>query len=219
MKHVLIVYASPHGSTADIAIFMGRLLQVYDTQVTVLHADDVESVAPYDAFILGSAIHSSMWLPSLSRFMFRFAETLAEKPVFLYLVCIIALEQGGAERAITEFVWQEALDKINIPKHHRQAFAGRLDWERITGDEEWIIKGTYKGQQLNEIASGDYRDWETIAGWIHKLASALALSPVTDDAIPTMQGQMKRVTRDETITKEGVRQLKWLDNPGEVAPI
>ncbi|MEL6527222.1 MAG: flavodoxin, partial [Chloroflexota bacterium] len=63
MKHILIVYASPHGSTADIAIFMGRLLQAYDTQVTVLHADDVESVAPYDAFILDSATTYCCGLP------------------------------------------------------------------------------------------------------------------------------------------------------------
>lgn len=217
--NLLIAYASPHGSTAEIATFIGRTLGAYDSIVTVRHVDAIDSVADYDAFILGSAIHSSMWLPSLSRFMFRFENDLASKPVFLFLTCIIALEEGGVERAKQDFVWDEALDKLNINASHIQAFAGRLDWSRITGDEHWVIKGTYKGQKLPEIKSGDYRDWRVIALWANDIAEALQLSAMTSDHLLENALDIVQTTKDETITHEGVKKLAWADNPGEVAGI
>ncbi|MEM9953616.1 MAG: flavodoxin domain-containing protein [Chloroflexota bacterium] len=216
--NILIAYASPHGSTAEVATFIGRVLNAYEVTVTVRHVDSVASIEGYDAFILGSAIHSSMWLPSLSRFMFRFEETLAEKSTFLFLTCLITLEEGGAERAAREFIWQEAIDKLQIPNDNIKAFAGKINWAIISGDEHWIIKGTYKGQKITEITTGDYRNWQAIAKWSHDVADALQLSVrVSDEAAPQIDVVQK--IKYETITKEGVAQLAWAENPGEVGAI
>ncbi len=211
---LLITYASPNGSTAEIATFMGHLLSAYDVDITVCHADDTQDREDYDAFILGSAVHSGMWLPSLSRFMFRFEEQLKAKSVFLFLVCIIVLEENGLDKAVRDYVWDEALEKLDISRDHIHAFAGRLDWNRITGDEHWIIKGTYEGKMLDEIGSGDYRDWQLISDWTHWLAQQLHLQPKLLD-----NDTITNTTKDETITEEEVAQLSWPDNPSEAGAI
>lgn len=214
MKNILVAYASPHGSTAEIAAFMGRTFEAYDIDVTVLHADDVRTVEGYDAFIIGSAIHNSMWLPSLSRLMFRFERELYKKPTYLFITCLLVMEVGGREKALNSFVWQEALNKLNIPRKNTQAFAGKLNWSQITGDEKWIIRATYKGDELPSLVNGDYRNWQEIAAWVHDIAGQLHLPP------DLSQSQSISTTpKDETITREEVEKLKWPDNPGEAAAI
>ena len=215
--NILVVYASPHGSTAEIAVFIGRLLQAYNVAITVQHADDVTAIDAYDAFIIGSAVHTSMWLPSISRFMFRYAETLVTKPIFLFLVCMIATEAGGVERATKEFIWQEAIEKLNIQQENIHAFAGKINWDSIQGDETWLIKSTYQGANLANLDTADYRNWREIARWTHDLAPILGLTPAIDSTITSHN--ISRTQKDETITAEGVKQLAWLDNPGEVASI
>jgi len=214
MTKLLVAYASPHGSTAEVATFMGRLLKAYDVEVDVKHADNVEDVSKYDAFLLGSAVHASMWLPSISRFMFRFEEELAQKPIFMFLMCIIVLEEGGREKALSTFVWKEALEKLNISRENIEAFAGVLDWEKTDGDERWMISVRYEGKELPGRNNSDYRDWQKLAAWTHEVATKMQL-PLNLAEGPTIS----KTTVDETITKEEVEKLEWSENPGETAAI
>lgn len=211
---VLVAYASPHGSTAEIAAFIGRTLQTYDVDVVVAHADDVTDVSEFDKFILGSAVHSSMWLPSLSRFMFRFENELSQKPSYLFLTCIIALEEGGREKALSDYVWAEALDRLNIPRENVEVFAGKLDWDYISGDERWLISVRYEGQEIPSRSQSDYRDWKQIAAWTHDVAQSEQMPLNLSES-----ASIQKTTKDETITEEEVENLEWLDNPGEVAAI
>lgn len=211
---LLVTYASPHGSTAEVATFIGRALQTYDIEVVVSHADDVTDVSDYDAFMIGSAIHSSMWLPSISRFMFRFEHELAQKPIYMFLMCIIALEEDGRQKARGKYLWTEALERLNIPMENIEFFAGKLDWSRISGDERWLISTRYEGVELPGRTQSDYRDWKKIAAWVHDVAHRLEL-PLDLSNSETIT----KTTKDETITEEGVENLEWLDNPGEIAAI
>jgi len=211
---VLVTYASAHGSTAEVATYIGRVLDVYDVEITVAHADTITDISDFDAFVLGSAIHSSMWLPSLSQFMFRFEKELSEKPIFLWLNCIIVLEEGGKEKAMTKYLWQEALDRLNLSREHIAIFAGKMDWSQIRGDEKWILSSRYEGKELPGRVKGDYRNWQEISTWVHLVAEQLGMpldfSPIHD---------VSATTKDETVTEEDVEQLSWPDNPGESASL
>ncbi len=211
---LLVTYASPHGSTAEVATFIGRALQTYDIDVVVAHADDVNDVSDYDAFMIGSAIHASMWLPSISRFMFRFESELSQKPVYMFLMCIIALEEDGRQKARQSYLWGEALNRLNIPMENIAFFAGKLDWSQINGDERWLISTRYEGVELPSRTQSDYRDWKRIVAWVHDVAHQLKL-PLDLSENESIQ----KTTKDETITEEEVENLEWLDNPGETAAI
>lgn len=211
---LLVTYASPHGSTAEVAIFIGRALHTYDIDVVVAHADDVTDVSDYDAFMIGSPIHSSMWLPSLSRFMFRFESELAQKPVYMFLMCIIALETGGREKARENYLWEEALERLNIPLDNIEFFAGKLNWSSIDGDERWLISTHYEGKEVPGMSQSDYRDWKAIAAWVHDVAYRLEL-PLDLSESETI----KKITKEETITEKATERLEWMNDPGETATI
>ncbi len=210
MTKVLVTYASAHGSTAEVATFIGRVLGVYDIEVTVAHADTIKDVTPYDVVLMGSAVHSSMWLPSLSQMMFRFEKELAEKTIYMWLSCIIVLEDGGREQALNKYLWTEALNRLNIATDHIEVFAGKMDWSHIEGNEKWILSSRYEGKELPGRVRGDYRDWKAIASWIHRLAEEQNF-PLDFTKVHVVSTS----TKAETITEDEVDQLTWPDNPGE----
>lgn len=210
----LVTYASAHGSTAEVARFIGRVFDVYDVDVTVAHADTITDVGVYDLVVMGSAVHSSMWLPSLSQFMFRFEDELANKQSYLWLSCIIVVEPDGYNKALENYIWNEALDRLKLPRERVQIFAGKMDWDGIEGNEKWILSSHYEGKELPGRVRGDYRDWQVIANWAHAVAEAQQF-PLDFSA---MQG-VSNTTKDETITEEEVENLAWPDNPGESAPV
>jgi menaquinone-dependent protoporphyrinogen oxidase len=212
---ILVAYASAHGSTAEVAAFIGRVLDVYDADVTVAHADEVTSVDEYDVFVLGSPIHSSMWLSSLSQFMFRFEEKLGPSPVYLWINCLIVLEENGYDKVMKTYLWDEALDKLGVKRPEIGVFAGKLDWQRISGSEKWLMSNNYEGKELPGNMRGDFRDWKAIAAWAHDVAQTMHanmhLEAVHEEDHPTV--------KDETVTEEDVQNLHWPDNPGESGSI
>ena len=96
--NVLVAYASQHGSTGEVAQFIGDVLKEHDINVTVMPVEQVQSVADYDAFVLGSPIYGGMWLTGLSQFIEKFKVELAAKPVHLWIMCIRVL---GSRRPAT----------------------------------------------------------------------------------------------------------------------
>ena len=54
---ILVGYASAHGSTAEIATFIGKELEQREFKVTVANVADIKSLEGYNAYVLGSAIH------------------------------------------------------------------------------------------------------------------------------------------------------------------
>ncbi|MBE0688492.1 MAG: hypothetical protein IH587_00040, partial [Anaerolineae bacterium] len=108
--NVLVGYASAHGSTAEMAEFIGRLLRAYDVNVTVSALNDVQDCSDYDLFVLGSAIHAGMWLQEMSLFLERCADALKSHRTNLFITCIRVLEPNGVEHCLEYYVHQPTLE-------------------------------------------------------------------------------------------------------------
>jgi len=80
---VLIVAASRHGSTFEIAEQVGRVLSASGLGVDVRSPADATDVAAYGAFVVGSAIYYGGWLPSALAFVRHHEDALARVPVWL----------------------------------------------------------------------------------------------------------------------------------------
>ena len=173
---ILVAYASVHGSTRDVAQFIGRVFSIYDVEVTVADVKDVQSIDGYDAYVLGSAIHGGLWLQEMCAFTDRFADQLAQKPSYFWITCIRALEADGYEHALKYYVDHNTLRTITV--RDIAVFTGKLNTDAITRQEQWYLASNYDGKLTPGTIKHDYRDWEAIAAWVNSVAKELQLNPV-----------------------------------------
>jgi menaquinone-dependent protoporphyrinogen oxidase len=191
--NVLIAYASIHGSTAEIAQFIGRILESYSINVTVADVKDIASVEGYDGVVLGSAIEAGMWLHEMSQFMDRFKNELAHKPCFLFITCIRVLEVDGDEHTKKYYVHHGTVTQLGI--RDIAVFAGRLNVDRINWDESWLLALQYDGTQIPGRLNHDYRDWQAIGSWSVQVAHELEAVPVFADEEVTRRRMSSDITQ------------------------
>jgi len=81
---LLVAYASKYGSTAEIADVIGDELQKRHYEVDVKSVDDVDSLAGYDGFVIGSALYAGGWMKPAAEFLLSNQDSLAGHPVWLF---------------------------------------------------------------------------------------------------------------------------------------
>jgi len=175
---ILVAYATAHGSTGEVAQFIGRVLSTYTAEVTVANVTDIQSVEGYDAYVLGSAIHAGLWLQEMCVFMDRFDDALAHKPSYFWVSCIRALEDDGRKHALKYYFDHKLLEPFDLRK--QAVFTGKLNVNVITRHEQWFLVANYDGKLTTGNINHDYRDWQAIASWVNSVADDLELVPVFD---------------------------------------
>jgi menaquinone-dependent protoporphyrinogen oxidase len=173
---ILVAYATAHGSTREVAQFMGRVLSTYNAEVTVANVVDIKSVEGYDVFVLGTPIHASLWLQAMCTFFDRFHDSLANKPMYFWVTCIRALEEDGKKHALQYYFDYKLLEDYQV--RECTVFTGKLDTREITRQEQWFLAANYDGKIMPGTIHQDYRDWKAIAAWTNNIALELELKPV-----------------------------------------
>lgn len=168
---ILSVYASAHGSTAEVARFMGGLWQRCGVEAVVEAGDSIRSVEGYDAYVLGSAVHNGLWLPEMAAFVRRTRSELADKPAYLWLTCLRAIEPGGYAYVTNNYL--PNLLSRTLSFRRIGIFAGKIDMTTINQDEAWILAFRYDGSRDASTLAGDHRDWKAIRAWAEQLADDL----------------------------------------------
>jgi menaquinone-dependent protoporphyrinogen oxidase len=168
---VLLGYASAHGSTAEVAQFIGKTLQEKGLTVTVASVESVVSVEGYQAFILGTAIHSGTWLPAMTAFIGQFQAQLIGKPIYMWVSCIRVLEQFGEEHVMEYYMAHDLLHPLMM--NDVAVFAGKLDLNATDWNERWTLAARYDGSTWPSSFDGDFRDWDKIRAWAEKTAAGL----------------------------------------------
>lgn len=164
---VLVVVASRHGSTLELAQAMGEALRAQGVEADVRRVEEVPAdgtagaVTSYDAVVLGSALYVHTWLEPATRFAVEHTEALRSRPVWLFSSGPVgdpAMHEGPAELA--------ELIRLTGAREHRQ-FAGRLDEHDLDDAERAIVLELH-------ASGGDYRDWAAVRGWAAGLARSLS---------------------------------------------
>ena len=168
---VLVGYASVHGSTAEVAQRMGRVLSEKGHAVTMVDVRTLAQIDEYEAFVLGTAIHAGTWLPEFKVFLKTFNTQLINKPIYLWVNCIRVLEEYGMDHAMDFYMVPELLAHLNV--RSRTAFAGKLDLQAVDWNERWSLAARYDGHAWPSDFDGDFRDWEKIIDWASAAANDL----------------------------------------------
>lgn len=165
---ILVAYASAHGSTRSIAERIGAVLAESGERVEIRTMSRVSNAEVYKAFVLGSAVHSRVWLPEAAAFLERERDVLAERPVWLFSVGMPAALRGpwrgyGPKE---EALLADGLHRTLDAREHR-LFSGVFRREHIPLAGHLVCK-------LLGVRYGDYRDWPGIDAWASSIARELA---------------------------------------------
>ncbi|MDP2311305.1 MAG: flavodoxin domain-containing protein [Pseudomonadota bacterium] len=168
-NRILVTYASRFGATAGVAEAIGATLVDGGAQVDVLPMDEVSSLAPYDAVVVGSAIQRSKWLPEALRFVETHRVELAERRVATFLVCM-TLTMRTDHRAHVA-TWMAPVRALVTPVSEG-LFAGALEIDHL---DSFADRVKFRlSVWLGVWKEGDHRDWGAIRAWATEVGPLLA---------------------------------------------
>jgi menaquinone-dependent protoporphyrinogen oxidase len=172
MTNILVASASRHGSTEEIARAIGGVLLVHGLSVDVKRMEDVDTVFPYEAYVLGSAVYMGSWLRGAHRFVDLHAELIRTRPTWLF-------SSGPTGRpphdgASESFDVADLIGETGARDH--QLFGGRLDKEHLALPER-----AFAG--LLRVPEGDCREWDAVVAWATAIARSLAVEAPAQRAV------------------------------------
>lgn len=91
---VLIIYATVHGSTAEIAEYIGNRMREKGLHVRVASATEDLDPELFEAVVLGSAVYNGALLPELARYIDRHGVALRVRPTWLFSVGVRPMLAG-----------------------------------------------------------------------------------------------------------------------------
>jgi menaquinone-dependent protoporphyrinogen oxidase len=158
---VLVTAASRHGSTADIAAAIVRVLHLRGVAADLVEPVEVTDLSEYDAVVLGSAVYAGRWMGSATDLVARCRLQLAGRPVWLFSSGPVGIPANPAlDPAVSKLMEQTGA------QGHR-VFAGRLDKAELGRLERTMVRAV-------RAPEGDYRDWAAITEWATEIADSLA---------------------------------------------
>lgn len=166
----LIVVASSHGATWEIARAIRDTLDEQGIDTDLVPPDVVTSLSDYDAVVLGSAVYTGHWLAPARDFATRFRAQLATRRVWLFSSGPV----GDPARKMVQAMDEEpaevrALVEAIHPRGHRM-FAGKLDPRQLHGLQRASLL-VFPGLR------GDFREWTRIRAWAEEIAMDLTATP------------------------------------------
>jgi menaquinone-dependent protoporphyrinogen oxidase len=160
--NILVTVASKHGATAQLGERIASVLADEGLNVECIVPEDVPSIEPYDAVILGSAVYAGRWMGSAREFANRHAEALRQRPVWLFSSGPLGKPLAPAGDPTDVAPLRELL-----PVREHRTFAGRLVRDQLGLGERAIVG-------MVRAPFGDFRQWEEITAWARAIARDLA---------------------------------------------
>jgi menaquinone-dependent protoporphyrinogen oxidase len=163
---VLVIYASKHGATAEIARKIGETLTQAGIQTALADAKTARDLSPYRAIILGSAVYFGSWRKEAAKLLKTNQQILAEKPTWLFSSGPAG--EGDPVELLDGWRLPSGLQEIvdRIQPHDITVFHGMVNPDKLNIFEKWILKNV-------KSPVGDYRNWEAITAWAEEIATSL----------------------------------------------
>jgi menaquinone-dependent protoporphyrinogen oxidase len=172
---VLVAYATRHGATAGIAERIATTLQAEGLAAEARAAASVKTLAPYDAFVIGSAAYMFHWLDDATKLVRRHRAELAAKPTWLFSSGPLGTEplneegRDQKEAAIPKEL-PELVEAVKARGH--AVFFGVYDPDaKPIGLAERAMK--LMPAARDALPAGDFRDWPEIEAWARSIAADL----------------------------------------------
>jgi menaquinone-dependent protoporphyrinogen oxidase len=160
----LVAYASRRGSTAEIAEAISGALRREGISVDCMAAEEVKSIDPYEAIVLGSAVYVKRWRGDAKHFLRKHRRALAQRPLWVF-------GSGPAgDPAEDRPEWAEptsVVEKVEkLGGRGHVVFGGRLPIAPRGPIEKAMVQNAPAEHR-------DRRDWDEIRAWAVSIADEL----------------------------------------------
>jgi menaquinone-dependent protoporphyrinogen oxidase len=191
---VLVVYATNSGSTEEVAQAVAEELGREGAQVDVRHVDEVTSLEPYSAVVVGAPMIVG-WHRAALGFIKRHRQALSRLPVAYFFTAISLTHTGdrhidGVPVSVDAAVAKAPSNPKRLSLHERYStvanylkpalkaapsvkpvsaafFGGKLELFRLNLLQMLFVMVVIRAQP------GDYRDWAFIRDWATQVRAAL----------------------------------------------
>jgi menaquinone-dependent protoporphyrinogen oxidase len=158
---VAVIYATKHGSTAEIATAIAAEMKAMGYEVQVYDASDVGELPQASVYVLGSAVYAGRWRKHVRELVRSYGPELRRRAVWLFSSG--PLGETGPDGEPEDL--EELMEESGARAH--QVFAGKLDPAVLSLTERLMVKAV-------KAPEGDFRDWDAIRRWAGRLAQELA---------------------------------------------
>jgi len=182
---VLVVYASKHGATREIAERIAQTIAAAGQQAQARPVTAAGDLNSYDAVVVGSAVYMGHWQKEATEFIRRNRAVLAGHPVWLFSSGPLGTEPVDAQgQDLTVAAEPKEIAELTAAIHPRghRVFFGALDPGRLGLGERAIRKLPAARAIMPE---GDFRDWAQIEAWARGIAADPALGTGSADRTGT----------------------------------
>ena len=169
---VLVVVASKHGSTAEIARAVATGLTTAPAgdapalSAVVVNAQQRPDPSTFDAVVLGSAVYVGRWLEDAREYAAHHATVLRARPVWLFSSGPI-----GEPPFPSDEPYDAAPMRAITGARDHHVFPGRMDPTLLSFGERAMVTAM-------RAPVGDFRDWDAVAAWAADIAATLTAAPV-----------------------------------------
>jgi menaquinone-dependent protoporphyrinogen oxidase len=158
---VLVTAASKHEATTEIAEAIATALREAGLTVDLRQPAEVQSLAGYDAVVLGSAVYAGRWLEEAKKLAERHRHELQTIPVWLFSSGPLGYPPKPVEDPPDGVTVRDA-----VGAREHKVLGGRLDRKRLSFVERTIVSAV-------KAPDGDFRDWDEIRAWASGIAHAV----------------------------------------------
>lgn len=170
-KPVLIAYGTRLGSTHATARIVAGVLADQGVEVNMSLVEEVGTVQPYGAVVIGSSIRSGRVLPEVFAFINRFRTQLLDLPTACFISCMKVTEDTVEAQAEVQRYMDEV--RAHIPLSAEAVFPGVLRPEDVP-----TILGLFA--RASGVPTGDFRDANEVRVWTQESLLPVVRGPEPD---------------------------------------
>jgi menaquinone-dependent protoporphyrinogen oxidase len=173
---VLVAYDTIHGSTAEVAEYIGYGLCDQGFKVDVQLAYNAVNISTYDAVILGSPVYQFSWMEGIKSFIRKNKSALSLMPTAYFMLgASMATDTPKNRESVKKLFMDPVLAEFpQVVPLTLGLFGGAVNNENEYNSLERItVKILGFILRFNKEGAADWRNWDTIDIWTEEFVSEL----------------------------------------------
>ncbi|MBI1194005.1 MAG: hypothetical protein GC205_12670 [Bacteroidetes bacterium] len=164
--NVLVLYASKHGATRQIAEQVWRTLRDAGLHAELRDAQDAPDPGRYQAIVVGTAIYMGQWQSEAKNWLLRHQAALSQLPLWIFASGPTG--QGDPAESLKGETVPQKLQALmdSLKPREVRVFHGALRTDELNLLERMAIKAV-------KAPVGDFRDWKAIEQWAAEISQQL----------------------------------------------